>query len=577
MADNDKIKSADMNSALSSGVSRLSLIRNTTRECLSNMTKDELRDADYVESTILDTVQTEIDLANAIRSKGHKWKTLDELIPAQIADIIAYIYPVARIMTGGVSSDEDYDLLAIYQEDGPEKGTYVVSEQAFRKLARQYDYGITNRGFEEMMTVLRDEVRRVVPCKEKNLIAVNNGIFDYDTKQLLPFSEDMVFLTKSKVDYNPNAKNVVIHNDADGSDWDVESWMNSLSDDAEVVNTLWEVIGAIIRPLVPWNKSAWFYSETGNNGKGTLCELMRQICGDGTYASIALSEFGKDFMLEPLTHSSAIIVDENDVGTYIDKAANLKAIITGDTLQINRKFKQPIAYQFHGFMVQCLNEMPKIKDKSDSFFRRQLFIPFTKCFTGVERKYIKQDYLHRKEVLEYVLYKVLNMNYYSLSTPSVCEQALDEYKDFVDPVREFMKEHMPIFKWDLLPFGFLYDCYCSWYKSTAGNDRNMKGRQSFIKDVRVLLETTYVGWAFVDGVMRPTDRMDEPEPLIDEYNLDKWMNPLYKNSKDRDKRCTTPLKSTYRGIYRLVRQKGSDMDNNVCPVIDVDNASVEEV
>ena len=95
-------------------------------------------------------------------------------------------------------------------------------------------------------------------------------------------------------------------------------------------------------------------------------------------------------MLEPLTRATAIIVDENDVGTYIDKAANLKAIITNDAISINRKFKQVISYRFYGFMVQCLNEMPRIKDKSDSFWRRQLFIPFTKCFTGAERKYIKQ-------------------------------------------------------------------------------------------------------------------------------------------------------------------------------------------
>ena len=72
-------------------------------------------------------------------------------------------------------------------------------------------------------------------------------------------------------------------------------------------------------------------------------------------------------------------------------------------------------------MVQCLNEMPRIKDKSDSFYRRQLFIPFTKCFTGEERKYIKQDYLKRTEVLEYVLYRVLNMNYYELDTPQTCQ------------------------------------------------------------------------------------------------------------------------------------------------------------
>ena len=262
------------------------------------------------------------------------------------------------------------------------------------------------------MYIMREEAPRVKRCSERNLIAVNNGIFDFDTKTLMPFTPDKVFTSKSRVDYNPNAKNVVIHNDEDGTDWDVESWMNTLSDDKGVVTIPWQILGAIIRPNVSWNKACFMYSESGNNGKGTLCALMRQLVGEGRYASIPLKDFGKDFMLEPLIRATSVIVDENDVGTYIDKAANLKAVITGDTIQVNRKFKQPISFKFKGFMVQCLNEMPRVKDKSDSFYRRQLFIPFTKCFTGAERKYIKDDYLKRKEVVEYVMYKVLNMNYY---------------------------------------------------------------------------------------------------------------------------------------------------------------------
>lgn len=245
-----------------------------------------------------------------------------------------------------------------------------------------------------MFACLRDCAPRKQKCKAKNLIAVNNGIFDFDTKQLRPFTPDLVFLSKSRVSYKVNVQNPVIHNNDDGTDWDVESWMNDLSDDPEVVHLLWQILGAIIRPNVAWDKSAWLYSESGNNGKGTLCELMRELCGKTSYASIALSDFGKDFYLSQLLNASAIIVDENDVGTYIDKAANLKAVVTGDAIMINRKFKDPITYQFRGFMVQCLNEMPRVRDKSDSFYRRQIFIPFTKCFTGVERKYIKQDYLH---------------------------------------------------------------------------------------------------------------------------------------------------------------------------------------
>lgn len=367
----------------------------------------------------------------------------------------------------------------------------------------------------------------------------------------MPFSQDYVFLSKSKVDYNPNAQNIVIHNPEDGTDWDVESWMNDFSDDSEVVLVLWQILGAIIRPNVPWNKSAWFFSESGNNGKGTLCVLMRNLCGKGSFCSISLNDFSKDFALEPLTHSSAIIVDENDVGTYIDKAANLKAVVTGDVIQINRKFKQPIPYQFHGFMVQCLNEMPRIKDKSDSFYRRQLFVPFVKCFTGTERKYIKYDYLKRKEVLEYVLFKVLNMNYYELSVPEVCKDALEEYKEFNDPVRQFMAEIMPQLQWDLVPFAFLRDLYAVWYKKNVSNSKDSKGTKTLVKDILNILKE-YPDWTCEDKDknIRPGDKMDKPEWLIDEYKLEDWYSRTYKGN-DLSKKCCPSLKSFYRGIQRV--------------------------
>lgn len=182
-------------------------------------------------------------------------------------------------------------------------------------------------------------------------------------------------------------------------------------------------------------------------------------------------------MLEQLLHVSAIIVDENDVGTYIDAAANLKAIITNDVIGINRKYKTPINLQFRGFMVQCLNEFPRFKDKSDSFYRRQLFVPFDKCFTGRERKYIKSDYLHRQEVLEYVMYKVLHMDYYSLSEPAACKAVLAEYKEFNDPIRAFFEELADRFSWDFVPFEFAYDLYKAWFLENSPSG-SIQGRNT---------------------------------------------------------------------------------------------------
>ena len=276
---------------------------------------------------------------------------------------------------------------------------------------------------------------------------------------------------------------------------------------------------------------------------------MRQLCGEGSYKSIKLEDMGKEFLLEPLVGASAIIVDENDVGTYIDKAANLKAIVTGDVIQINRKFKQPISFRFRGFMVQCLNEMPRVKDKSDSFFRRQLFIPFTKCFTGAERKYIKQDYLKRTEVLEYVLYKVLNMNYYELSTPDVCKDALEEYKEFNDPILQFVNEILPQLQWDLVPFTFLYSLYRAWFDRYIPSG-SPQARNTFIKDLLIALKSNDT-WECKDknAKVASANRMDKPEWLIDEYKLEDWYNQTYKGN-DRAKRCCPSLQASYRGIVR---------------------------
>lgn len=535
--------------------SKTHVLRQATLDYLETLDPDNPPKALEITEHILTVTSDKCREINAMKVKGDaKWQLPITLSFSQIADILAKLYPICRLSCAGENADTDYDLLAIYQKEGPDKGIYVTSDDTFRKLARQYNNEMTTKDFKEMMTALRDKVPRKKRNSDRDLIAVNNGIFNYQTKELMDFDPKYVFISKSHVDYNPKAKNIVIHNKDDNTDWDVESWMKSLSDDSEIVNVLWEILSAIIRPNVRWNKSAWLYSEKGNNGKGTLCELMRNLCGAGSYASIPISAFGQDFMLEPLTRATSIIVDENDVGVFIDKAANLKAVITNDVIQVNRKFKTPIAYQFFGFMVQCLNEFPRIKDKSDSFYRRQLFIPMTKCFTGKERKYIKDEYLKNKKVLEYVLFKVLNTDFYTLSEPQACKEILKEYKEFNDPVRQYWEEFSPRFVWDLLPPGFLYDLYKAWFKQTSPSG-TVQGKSTFLKDLKNLIEND-PNWVYIDRATRPKKMLNNLEWLIDEYNLVNWMNKNYTGS-DRTRRIKIVPNCTYSRCFLRVNQSSA--------------------
>lgn len=521
-------------------------------EYLEDIDVDDPPEPKTITAEVVNKIRNAIKKLNNDLPKAERWSLPQTLDAHQIAKIMLKLYHIVNIKTtsnGGNTSDPELDILAIYQTNGPNEGIYVSTENEFRTIAKQYNSRLNKNMFIELMTDLQNEAPRKEQCSQKNLIPVNNGIFDYNTKQLMFFDPEYIFITKTHTNYNPNATNIVIHNNDDNTDWDIESWMNELSDDKEIVQLLWEIIGASVRPYERWNKAAFLFSMQGNNGKGTLCQLIRNLLGINNCVNIPISDFSKDYALSEIVGKQAIITDENDVNAYIDKAANLKAIITNDAVTLTRKYKAPISYQFFGFMIQCMNSYPKIKDKTNSFYRRQLFIPFEKCFTGAERTYIKNDYINRPEILEYVLYRVLNMNYNKFSEPKACEQILDDYKMANDPLRQFIDEIFPELQWDLVPFSFLYTLYREWYKRNVTNERCL-GRNTFTQEIINLLPE-YNEWICQGARAKiwTGEKMEKPEPLILEYNLTEWMNPDYKGN-DKDKICTTVPKNNYRGILR---------------------------
>ena len=493
---------------------------------------------------------------NAMLPKEERDRLPHSVTASQVAELIRQTEPICSIRCADTQNSGGR-ILALYMDNGTEKGLYTTDDITIRNMIREYNNQFSPKEIRDVYSILQDTCKIVDRCTNPDLIAVNNGIFDFQHKTLLPFSKDHVFLSKSHVNYNPNAVNVTLLNPADNTYWDIESWMLEIADDnPDVAQLLWEVLSAIVRPFVRWNKMVMFYSNKGNNGKGTLCTLMRNLIGESSCASIPLSDFCKDFLLEPLLHTSAIIVDENDVGDYIDKSGNLKAVITGDPVQINRKFKTPISFSFHGMIVQCINELPRIRDKSDSLHRRMLFVPFLKCFTGMERKYIKEEYLYRQDVLEYVLFRVLHMTHCQLSNPACCNTCLNEYKENNDALRVFLDEILPECKWDMLPFQFLYDLYSSWHSQNMPSNK-VRGRTAFINDV-ISLIGNYPDWIYpgryADGrhIKLSTKCIQGmAEPLIAKYNLCNWYNQDYMYGMDISKK-TMPsnLKARDIGLLR---------------------------
>jgi len=441
-------------------------------------------------------------------------------------------------------------------------GTYVTSYKQMYEIMRRLATGFKEKDKQDVMHDIESAIPTVEPTKDKNLFAVNNGIYNKLTGELMPFDRDYVFLTKIPIDYHNKSTNPVI-TAPDGFNWNVEDWIKDImDDDLDATTLIWQVIADCLQPNYSRHKSIWFYSEKGNNGKGTVGQLIKNLLGKGNYASLSVDDFNHEYLKETLLGTAANIADENDVDVWIDSVKDYKASITGDDININRKYEKPLRVQYLGTNLQMMNGLPKTKDKSDSVYRRLIIVPFLKSFTNNgERKYIKDDYIGRQDVLEYVLHVALNMDFDDYITPLVSSELLHSYKEKNNPVMEFWNELKDEFIWDLLPTPFLYDVYKSWHMTNNPSGKPMSSR-SFIDTLRAVVQSQGDAWedksSRTDKV-RSMGKMYDDEPLITTFGLDKidktgrtsrWANDTYNGTNTQKKREFTRSVS-YRGFVRL--------------------------
>lgn len=431
--------------------------------------------------------------------------------------------------TGLIGKSRATAELVTYEDAGPDEGLYVPAEDRIRRLARQYHYTISSKDLNAVVESVRDSVSLLVESEDGDVVALANGLFDLRTKELRPFSPKVVLTSKASVAFREGATTCPVMDDG----WSVDEWIRELANnDPEVEQLFWEIIAALFRPEHPFNKAALLYSPTGSNGKGTFLELLRHLVGVDRVATLSISDFGEQFLPEALCSAFAVLSDENEVGDFLRKAGAFKAWVTHDWIRINVKYGPARSVKGRGLCVFCVNELPASKDKSESFYRRFVAIPFLKRFVGEdENSAIKNDYVKRPKVLEYVAHKALMMPWFdTFVTPAVCDKLLGQIRVENDPVLQFAEEFLPQFKWDLLPWRFSFRLYSAWMRKEVPSGHPV-GSREFIKRM-----TDYVdknpscGWFVPRGAdgnqkaMSTQNRIVGNEPLIVEYDLHEWMD-----------------------------------------------------
>ena len=362
----------------------------------------------------------------------------------------------AKIMYGLlmiIKLDNVEGLLGVYN---PESGIYETSEKFFHRLIYWIEPTYSQARSKEVLFKLETLSEVKAQTTKPYLIPVANGIFNKKTQKLEPFNSKHIFTSTIATKYNPQAK------PPDIKGWNIDKWFSELmSDDDELVQLLWEIISASTNGNYSYRKGVWFVGK-GNDGKGTVQSLIMNLIGRENVASVKAEQFSERFALSQVVGKTCIIGDDSQV-SYLDNAGNYFSVVTGDPVPVEAKGKQPTLAIFNKLVIQSTNFLPKFRNKSNGTYRRMLIVPFNKSYTAETDNWkIKDDYIKRPEVLEYVLKKALSLNFDRFINPKATQELLEEFKKSNDTIMGFVSEPFAELVSDFLPTTFITAYYKAW-------------------------------------------------------------------------------------------------------------------
>ena len=406
---------------------------------------------------------------------------------------------------------ETEDTSIIYSYNFSE-GIYIGQEAYINRAIAKLEFRFDPRKYTQVYKFLKTQLPFLPRLESKNLIAVNNGVFNNKGKQLEIFNADYFITSKLATKYNKYA----FSNYAPLRDtyFDVDKWFLSIANgDEEIVKLLWEIVNEAVNPNHTREKMAILYGE-GNNGKGTFQAMLTNLIGIENISTLTPHDFSGEFKLEMLQGKVCNIGDDIS-NKYLDDVSNLMSIVTGDPVAVNRKGKSVITARFKLFNIFSANKLPKVRNKSQGAYRRLLIIPFNADFNGqVQDRRIKEEYLKNKIILEYILYKALHLDFEKFSTTKATDEMLEEYKEDNDYLYSFAKDwyvHRKLPEVERVPLPLVKIEFNN-YLDTNSYDYKITG--SFGKDLAVHLNNIYKEAGYKYKVERAKIRVEDRGGII---------------------------------------------------------------
>lgn len=307
----------------------------------------------------------------------------------------------------------------------------------------------------------------------KSGINVLNGIFDFTSKTLIEHNHEYRFTTQIQANYDPDAK---------CTKW--ESFLlEMLDDDQSKIKILQEYCGYSLDYSVNV-EMILFLLGRGANGKSVTCDAVKSVIGYGNYDTISLDDLKNKNYIAELLGKLVNISTESQAKAEVYES-NLKRLASGEEIKVDRKFKHPFNFKSNCKHIYCLNNLPRVGDKTDAFFRRVLPIPFNRQVEKDKRILGLGALIGKEEasgILNWMIdgYFRLKDNNWQFTHSEQVQHLLDEYRRDNNNVLNFVDEECEISKDNFISNASSYKKYQDWCKESGVQPIKKK---SFIHEI----------------------------------------------------------------------------------------------
>ncbi|MFW2490984.1 DNA primase family protein [Clostridium chromiireducens] len=333
-----------------------------------------------------------------------------------------------------------------------DNGVYVNNLLGIEKLAVKHIPSLNRAKRSEVLTYI-NIVAEDVPLSPPDKIVVNNGLLDIETLELEPFDPNYIAVNKLPINYNPNAKAPV-----------VDQVLNKIACNDPTLRSLIEEMAGYPLLRRPELGRCFILTGRGSNGKSTLLDMIKGMLGEKNVSAIGMEEIEQRFKTADIVGKLANIGDDIS-NNYMPDNAKFKKLVTGESLIVERKGKDPFEIRNFGKLIFSANEIPRVNDTSDGLTRRLIIVPFNARFSSNDPDYDPyiKDKLMKEESLEYLLILGLKglkrmLKKYEFTQVESVKKELEEYERINNPILAFREE----FKINNEPIQDVYNSYVKW-------------------------------------------------------------------------------------------------------------------